>query len=93
MTKVRCCRCTSEFFSEQRTSKGVCEKFLSVRLSVTIAWKDDRQLCVLKRQYDDLRDGERAWKRIKSSPLKVRGWEKISSPMTNLRLRHSHVDF
>jgi hypothetical protein len=66
--KMDCCRCTSEFFSEQRTSEGVCEKFLSMKLSVTIAWKDDRQLCVLKRQYDVLRDGERAWKRMKSSP-------------------------
>jgi hypothetical protein len=85
MTKVRCCCCTSEFFSEQRTNKGVCEKFLSMKLSVAIAWKDGRQLCVLKRQYDVLRDGERAWKRMKSSPLKVSGWEKISSP-TDLRL-------
>jgi hypothetical protein len=78
--KMGCCRCTSEFFSEQRTSKGVCEKFLSMKLSVTIALKDGRQLCILKRQYDVLREGERAWKRMKSSPLKVSGWEKISSP-------------
>jgi hypothetical protein len=51
-----------------------------MKLSVAIAWKDDRQLCVLKRQYDVLRDGERAWKRMKSSPLKVSGWEKYLHP-------------
>lgn len=60
-----------EFFSERGTSEGVCEKFVSMKLSYCRCRKMTGNFGNLKRQFDFLRGRERVCERLKIHLVKL----------------------